>query len=316
MATIIVTGAGGDVGLPVGRILTEAGHRVIGVDAGDAEHARAFMAEVEAVPFASDASYISVLGQIAKSHDADVVIPCIEVEFPCWTASARASFPARVMLISPSLCEVFSDKLLTARWLAEKALASPESNPLEDIGEMELPIIVKRRKGSGGRDMVFVNSASDQSSIQKLGSDFFAQEALDDSGGELTCGVFATQGKVQVIQIQRSLAGGITHRGEVVHDNAVETLCRAIAKQCDLEGSINVQLRRTKKGPFVFEINPRFSSTVYFRHQLGFTDVLWWLDALDGKHPPDYTAPVGARIYRTGLEVVCLPGQKPRHVFQ
>ena len=33
----------------------------------------------------------------------------------------------------------------------------------------------------------------------------------------------------------------------------------------------------TKKGPMIFEINPRFSSTVYMRHKLGFTDVIWSL---------------------------------------
>jgi len=46
---------------------------------------------------------------------------------------------------------------------------------------------------------------------------------------------------------------------------------------------MNVQLRLTDVGPRVFEINPRFSSTVLMRHRMGFTDVLWMLDELEGK---------------------------------
>jgi carbamoyl-phosphate synthase large subunit len=33
----------------------------------------------------------------------------------------------------------------------------------------------------------------------------------------------------------------------------------------------------------VFEINPRFSSTVLMRHRLGFSDVLWAIDEAEGK---------------------------------
>ena len=39
----------------------------------------------------------------------------------------------------------------------------------------------------------------------------------------------------------------------------------------------------TKKGPRVFEINPRFSSTVLMRHRLGFTDLLWAIEEAEGK---------------------------------
>ena len=46
---------------------------------------------------------------------------------------------------------------------------------------------------------------------------------------------------------------------------------------------MNVQLRLTDRGPRVFEINPRFSSTVLMRHRMGFTDVLWAIEEAEGK---------------------------------
>ena len=56
-----------------------------------------------------------------------------------------------------------------------------------------------------------------------------------------------------------------------------------IAEGLDLRGSMNIQLRLTDKGPRVFEINPRFSSTVLMRHRIGFSDVLWALEEAEGK---------------------------------
>ena len=50
------------------------------------------------------------------------------------------------------------------------------------------------------------------------------------------------------------------------------------AKKIDLFGSINVQLKITSKGPVIFEVNPRFSGTVYMRHLLGFDDLKWILN--------------------------------------
>ena len=48
-----------------------------------------------------------------------------------------------------------------------------------------------------------------------------------------------------------------------------------VAEQLDLIGSMNIQLRLTADGPRIFEINPRFSSTVYMRNLIGFSDVIW-----------------------------------------
>jgi carbamoyl-phosphate synthase large subunit len=60
-------------------------------------------------------------------------------------------------------------------------------------------------------------------------------------------------------------------------------MCARIAEGLDLRGSMNVQLRLTDEGPRVFEINPRFSSTVLMRHRMGFSDVLWAIEEAEGK---------------------------------
>ena len=75
-------------------------------------------------------------------------------------------------------------------------------------------------------------------------------------------------------------------------------LCN-LAVKINLEGSINVQLRLTEKGPVVFEINPRFSSTVLFRHMFGFKDLEWSIqDKLNIEIEPYEDANEGQKFYK------------------
>jgi carbamoyl-phosphate synthase large subunit len=65
----------------------------------------------------------------------------------------------------------------------------------------------------------------------------------------------------------------------------------------------------TSRGPVVFEINPRFSSTVMFRHKLGFPDFVWSLQERAGREPGPFAAPPqGIKFYRTSAEVFLKKG--------
>jgi carbamoyl-phosphate synthase large subunit len=50
-------------------------------------------------------------------------------------------------------------------------------------------------------------------------------------------------------------------------------------------------MRKFEDDYFVFEINPRISSTMSFRLQMGFNDVAWWIDMMDKKNVEKYTVP-------------------------
>jgi carbamoyl-phosphate synthase large subunit len=55
----------------------------------------------------------------------------------------------------------------------------------------------------------------------------------------------------------------------------------------------------------IFEINPRFSSTVMFRHLLGFKDLIWSINEIAGKAIEDYIPPqFGTKFYRASQEVI------------
>ena len=111
------------------------------------------------------------------------------------------------------------------------------------------------------------------------------QEFLEPDNREITCAVYRSKsGKVAILQLLRELTDGTTSWATVIKDNKVLKMCEDIAIGLNLHGAINIQLRLTSLGPRVFEINPRFSSTVLMRHRLGFCDLLWALDEAQGEN--------------------------------
>ena len=50
-----------------------------------------------------------------------------------------------------------------------------------------------------------------------------------------------------------------------------------IAEYYQLNGSINIQSRKQNNEFYIFEINPRISSTVFIRNHFNFQDLLWWI---------------------------------------
>ena len=78
---------------------------------------------------------------------------------------------------------------------------------------------------------------------------------------------------------------------ELMNDLQFADIAKKIADMFSLRGSVNVQMRKREGEYYVFEINPRISSTVGFRTELGFLDVSWWLDMMEGNDVPEYVCP-------------------------
>jgi carbamoyl-phosphate synthase large subunit len=99
--------------------------------------------------------------------------------------------------------------------------------------------------------------------------------------------------------------GGFTNFGEVIENKEIQELLIQIAERLQLTGSINIQLKLTPNGPVVFEINPRFSSTVLFRHLTGFKDLIWTLEDFFEMEISEYSPPpAGTKIYKGFMEFV------------
>lgn len=308
--TILVTAVGGDIGQAIVRVLrrTEGVHRVIGMDAMDDHPAATLVDAFHRVPRADDPNYRSVLSDIVRRERVDAVIPVSEPEI----AVLHAAYPNHVLdgvpLLMPGgvVLPTCLDKQDTMRVLARERIPVPWTISVADGMPHALPCILKDRNSWGSKNIVRIDDESAAAFWASRRPHGIFQELLLPDDEEYTCGVFRSRsGETRVIVLRRTLEGAQTGKAVVVHDAAIGVLCDRIAHAFALRGSMNVQLRKTARGPIPFEINPRFSSTVIFRELLGFRDLAWALwDAFGVPLPPMPPLPIGTRMYRIFQEVV------------
>ena len=280
MKTILITGIGGDIAQSIATIIREErpNIRLIGTDI-NLEHAGSiFVDEVFQVPMASSASYIPHIRELIKTHVVDVVIPTSEQELSVFDPIID-ELKERCITTGKRIIEIGVDKLKTIKFIESLELPVPWTIPAKHKMPTMFPCIFKSQKGSGSKNIFIIENLTDAVFFAKKFPDSIFQELLEPADQEVTCAVYrAKSGQVAVLQLLRKLTGGLTSWVKVINKVSIDEMCEEIASGMNLYGSFNIQLRMTKDGPRVFEINPRFSSTVLMRHRLGFSDLLWALD--------------------------------------
>jgi carbamoyl-phosphate synthase large subunit len=307
---ILVTGCGGDIGQSIGKILKSniLFDRVVGCDMSSDNAAQFIFDKVIKVPACKSDNYSSALKEIILSESIDIILPISEPELRNLSEQKKYDHFLDKILIcaNPEAMIIGFDKFETANFLKKNHLPFPETSIITEVTKPQLPAIIKSKNGSGSKSVYVLETMEDFVFYQKKYPDFIIQELLRNAEEEYTCGVFrSASSEVRTIVYKRKLTGGFSGYGEVIENPDVDLLLNKIAHALNLNGSINVQLRMDKKGPCVFEINPRFSSTVRFRHMMGFEDVIWSIqDALKIKMS-EYIKPIiGAKFYKGFTEYV------------
>lgn len=302
--TILITGIAGDVAQAVARIVREVRPhwRLVGADV-HLEHAGSLLVDdVETLPPADSSDYAQCLEELARRHCVHAVIPMSEAELRVLHRSAQTSVAAAPLLgVSHRALEVGLDKLRTARFLQDIGIPSPWTvEAVVGVEQPELPCIYKPRMSAGSKGVAVCRTAGEAAWYAGLGEAGMFQQLLLPPEREVTCAVYRDHsGRSAVLPLLRRLAGGLTAWARVIDAPDAEEQCVRIADALDLHGPINVQMRLTSEGPRIFEINPRFSSTVFLRHLIGFRDVAWMLDELEGKLPSWVPPGVGTEVVRT-----------------
>lgn len=305
---ILVTGCGGDIGFGIGKILQQENiaNLLIGCDVHTDHPASTIFDKCTVVVRVDNPSYLKTLESVVKEHKIDIVIPTSEPELRFFAKNKINSISnVPLIMANQKALEVGFDKYKTAEFLKENNLPYPWTQYVKDGLPQELPCIIKDPSGCGSKNIHIVDKENVEfySSTQ---NDGIWQELLLPDNQEYTCGVYGTNaGEIKTIIFKRTLQGGFTGKGEVVQNSEIKSVLIKLAKALELKGAINVQLRLTDKGAIVFEINPRFSSTVVFRHKLGFKDLLWSLKEKFNEKIDDYV-PLNGRIkfYRISEEVI------------
>lgn len=283
---ILVTGCGGDIGQSIGKILKSNPlfDHVIGCDLSNENASKFIFDQVLIIPSCVSSNYLRVLEEITLKCHIDIILPISEAELR-YIADCKIEntfLSKNLICANHKAMFVGFDKYETADFLRKANLPYPITNIINDIEIVDFPCILKSRNGSGSKSVFIINDQRDFDYYRHKYPEFIIQQFLDNDSEEYTCGLYrAKNNEIRTITYKRKLMGGFSGFGSVVQNEMIDALLIEIATQINLIGSINVQLRLANNVPYVFEINPRFSSTVAFRHLMGFEDVIWSIqDAL------------------------------------
>jgi carbamoyl-phosphate synthase large subunit len=308
---ILVTGCGGDIGQSIGKILKEYNHcaLLVGCDMSDENPARFIYDNFQKVSAISSFNYAEEISAIIKQYSIDIIIPVSEPELRFYTQnkSLQLQLNCPVLMANLEAREIGFDKLETVNFLKKEGLPYPKTEIFEEVENPTYPFLIKSRFGSGSKALFIIKNELQYNFYKEMCSGFIAQELLENDDEEYTCGLFRDKtGNIKNLILRRTLMdGGHSGYGEVVENEQIENLLVEIARKMHLEGSINVQLRLTSQGPIIFEINPRFSSTVMFRHIMGYQDLIWSIEDYFELPISTYIAPkIGTKFYKGFMEYV------------
>lgn len=289
-ARYLVTAMGGDIGGSVVRCLRKEfpKENLFGCDITP------YVAEREEVgrfflmpPYVEEERYLRTLLQECRQYEITHILPMTEGEIKLFDKYREvfASEGLKIMINRSDILQIAFSKFNTAMAVAKMGLNSPKTWMIEDaIEELSYPVIIKPDNGCGSRGIQIIHDEQEYKIASFQKTDMIVQEYIGTAEEEYTVGLFSNGKDMKSIAFKRSIGyGGMSKRVERIEDRKIDQIVHTVADTFELEGAINIQMRKQDGEYYIFEINPRISSTVGFRYLLGFKDVKWWLDLLDGK---------------------------------
>lgn len=299
---ILVTAIGGDVGHSILKCLLDKNEILIGCDMKPYPVGMDLVEKSFISLPASDENYFSHLLEQCEKYQVTHLIPVSEPEIEA-ISNHRELFKDRNIKVGINNDEIVQcclDKYSTAKRLRNMGLDVPDFYKSEDFVPNGKKHIVKMRRSCGSKLLKIITTKEELDEICATTSEsLIIQEFIDEPENEYTVGVFCDGNEVRIISFKRKLQGGFTKFVELSNDETIKYDAIVAAQEFGLVGSFNIQLIKSNGNNYIFEINPRLSGTVHFRHLLGFEDVLWWLDILDHEelntYVNIYTQAIGIR---------------------
>lgn len=285
MRRIFLTGIGGDVACAIIRCIFDKcqGDELYGIDIREYTPYMKLFKHVEIAPRYTDSIYWDYIKAFVLNHEITHFIPTTEPEILIMNEH-RVFFEnnnIKLLLNNEKVLDICTSKYKTSKYLHDIGIDVPRTFKAEEYsGELGYPFILKADFGRGSSSLKIINTEADWMEASK--KNMVCQQLIGVKDKEYTIGVFSNGHDVHSITMRRELGlGGMSIYVECCDIPEITEIARKVAKALQLYGSINIQLREENNKYYIFEINPRLSSTTGFRHLMGFTDVIWWLQTID-----------------------------------
>ncbi|HEY3375043.1 MAG TPA: ATP-grasp domain-containing protein [Candidatus Aquicultor sp.] len=278
--TIFLTGAGGAAVPGLIKRLKNQGYFVIAADMDPLAVGLYYADKSFVIPPGDSVEFLPVILRICREEKVDAVIPLVDEEL--LKCAELESHNIAVVLPKYEFIKACLDKYVLTNNLKEANIPVPKTKLASNGHEgLLFPVVVKPRTGRGSRGLHIVGS--EQELVAQLEKTNYPLDALIlqeyIEGTEYTISVVVWRdGEVQAVVPKEIISKkGITRLAVTRHDAGIEELCCKVQHHLHADGPFNVQLRvdARRSEPLIFEINPRFSTTISLTIAAG-------IDELDG----------------------------------
>lgn len=308
MKTIIVTGANGDIGISIARILKEYNteYKIIGTEIGDLWPAKNYFNKIHKIPKAQNDNYFFALKKILSSYENPLIIPTSEPELSVISNDYNRFKKLPLLINKSNIIKTFQDKYLTYKWLTKNNIPVATTYEIKNLKKSNYPIIIKPRKGSGSKNVFVIKNNKELLFFTKYyKDDFIAQEYLKNHKEEYTCAIFKDKKNNNSVIMKRKMKGDVTGEMFIDKNQKIKNILKLISNNINGSLFLNIQLRMENNIPKIFEINPRFSSTVRMRHMLGYQDLIWSINNFYNiKNKITKKINYNIKIYKTYDEII------------
>lgn len=279
---VLMTGAGGAGTIEIIASLCRSQRYEVAVaDAG--RHSFGFHTAHRAyvIPFGAAETFSEAFAAILEQEQPDFVIPLVDEEIPKVHALVDGRFRGQMRVVGPRLefAELALDKWRMAAAMAELGLSTARTALASEVpSDFPFPAIVKPRAGRGSRGVQSVRDREELAAYLARAAQpatrFVVQE--QHTGREFTTSVIVgLDGELLAVVPKEAVdKRGITQVGVTRRIPAIDALCAAMQERLRADGPFNVQLMLGADGvPYVFEVNPRYSTTVALTLAAGIDEV-------------------------------------------
>jgi carbamoyl-phosphate synthase large subunit len=289
---VLITGASGAGTVDFIRSLAAKDeYELIGCDSSYASVGFTLVVRAYVIPLGASPEFEPTLADILDRERPDFIVPGVDEEIPKLHAVCERSHPeTRILTPTLEFCRDTLDKWRMFERLRGAGLSVARTWLAGDAAEATYPAIIKPRVGRGSRGLAFLDSPADlRAYLDAAGSPpdrFIVQERL--FGREFTTSAVCALGGplLTVVPKEATAKKGITQIGVTRVVPAIDALCAGIQDRLRADGPFNVQLVLGDDGvPRVFEINPRYSTTVALTLASGVDEVHAVLQHALGRDP-------------------------------
>lgn len=281
---ILITGAGGAATPALIEVFKEKGkYNPILADMNITTRIKSYDAISVQIPPANSKDFVPAIVDIVRKYNIDAIVPGVDEELLPLTKYYFGSNTPFIVSPSEDIIKLTLDKYNLNKFLQRKGINVPETWHIRDFDKIDenfiaKSLIAKPIFGRGSRGVYFSDSVEESRYLAKYLSlkqpNTIFQELI--RGVEYTVSMLCSKsGEVLGIVPKRVIdKRGITIEAVTEKNPTIEAYCRQIQDALSATGPMNIQLIMSEEGiPYVFEINPRVSTTTILTIIAGFDEI-------------------------------------------